>query len=53
VKRAPKRPPLTYRIQRAAEPGLGVNATDQIEIVTGDRESEAYAAGIRNILAKG
>ena len=41
------------QIKRAAELGLGVKSADQIEIVTGDRESEAYAAGIRNILAKG
>ena len=31
------------QIKRAAELGLGVTSADQIEIVTGDKESEAYA----------
>ena len=41
------------QIKRAAELGLGVKSADQIQIVTGDKDSEAYAAGIRKILAKG
>jgi len=38
------------QIARAAELGLGVNAPDLIQLVTGDAESEAYAAGIKEIL---
>ncbi len=38
------------QIKRAAELGLGVTAADQIEIVTGDAASEAYAAKIREFL---
>jgi uncharacterized protein (DUF362 family) len=41
------------QIKRAAELGLGVKSADQIQIVTGDKESETYAAEIRKILAKG
>ena len=41
------------QIKRAAELGLGVNSADQIEIVTGDKESEAQAVEIRKILATG
>jgi uncharacterized protein (DUF362 family) len=41
------------QIKRAAELGLGVKSADQIEIVTGDKESENYAEVIRGILAKG
>jgi uncharacterized protein (DUF362 family) len=41
------------QIKRAAELGLGVKSADQIEIVTGDKESAAYAAEIRKILGKG
>jgi uncharacterized protein (DUF362 family) len=39
------------QIARAVELGLGVSAPDQIEIVTGDPESEAYAAKLRAILS--
>ncbi len=41
------------QIARAAEIGLGVNAPEMIEIITGDEESETYAKGIRLILAQG
>ena len=41
------------QIKRAAELGLGVKSADQIQIVTGDKESETYAAEIKKILAKG
>jgi len=41
------------QIKRAAELGLGVNSADQIELITGDKDSEEYAAEIRKILAKG
>ncbi len=41
------------QIKRAAELGLGVSAADQIEIVTDDAASEAYAAEIRQILKGG
>ncbi len=41
------------QISRAAALGLGVTAADQIELVTGDAESAAYAAEIRRILDRG
>ncbi|UCC88440.1 MAG: DUF362 domain-containing protein [Anaerolineales bacterium] len=41
------------QIARAAELGLGVDGPDQIQIVTDDADSEAYAAQIREILAGG
>jgi uncharacterized protein (DUF362 family) len=41
------------QIARAAELGLGVRSAKEIEIVTGDTESEAYARVIREILRKG
>ncbi len=41
------------QIKRAAELGLGVKAADQIEIVTGDKESEEYAEKVREVLSKG
>ena len=41
------------QIRRAVELGLGVGKPDQIEIVTGDAESAAYADGLRTILARG
>jgi uncharacterized protein (DUF362 family) len=41
------------QIKRAAELGLGVKSADQIQIITGDKESETYAVEIREILAKG
>jgi uncharacterized protein (DUF362 family) len=39
------------QIARAAELGLGVSSAKQIQIVTGDTESEAFAVKVRNILA--
>jgi uncharacterized protein (DUF362 family) len=41
------------QIARAVELGLGVNSPEEIELVAGDAESEAYAAQIRAILARG
>ena len=41
------------QIKRAAELGLGAKSADQIQIITGDKDSEAYAVEIRKILAKG
>jgi uncharacterized protein (DUF362 family) len=41
------------QIARAAELGLGVSGPDQIQIVTPDPESRAYAALIERILALG
>jgi uncharacterized protein (DUF362 family) len=41
------------QISRAAALGLGVTGADQIEFVTGDDESAAYAAEIGQILARG
>jgi len=41
------------QIARAVDLGLGVSSPDQIELVTGDPESEAYAAQVREILALG
>jgi uncharacterized protein (DUF362 family) len=41
------------QIARAAELGLGVPSPDQIEIVTGDDESEEYAEKIRQTLIAG
>lgn len=41
------------QIARAAELGLGVNSPAEIELVTGDDESAAYAAQIREILLEG
>jgi uncharacterized protein (DUF362 family) len=38
------------QIARAVELGLGVQSPDQIELVTGDTESAAYAEEIRQIL---
>ncbi len=40
-------------IQRAVELGLGVGKPEQIEIVTGDRDSRAYADKLKEILAQG
>ena len=39
------------QIARAVELGLGVNGPEQIELVTPDAASEAYAAEIRKLLA--
>ncbi len=41
------------QIQRAVELGLGVSGPDQIELVTGDSASRAYAAKIQARLAQG
>jgi uncharacterized protein (DUF362 family) len=41
------------QLQRAIELGLGVSSADQIELVTGDDESRAYAAKIKARLAQG
>jgi uncharacterized protein (DUF362 family) len=41
------------QIQRAVELGLGVSGPDQIELVTGDAASRAYAAKIQARLAQG
>ena len=41
------------QIARAAELGLGVSSARQIQIVTGDAESEAFAGKVREILLRG
>lgn len=41
------------QIARAAELGLGVSSTEEIEIVTGDAESEALTRQVREVLARG
>jgi uncharacterized protein (DUF362 family) len=41
------------QIARAVELGLGVDAPDKIQLVTGDAESETYAAQIQEILLAG
>lgn len=41
------------QIARAAELGLGVSSAEQVQIVTGDAESEAFAAQVRDMLARG
>lgn len=38
------------QIARAVELGLGISGPEQIELVTGDAESAAYAAEIKQIL---
>jgi len=40
------------QIARAAELGLGVSSTSEIQLVTGDTRSEAMAVQIRDILAR-
>ena len=40
------------QIARAAELGLGIQSPDQIQLVTGDPESEAFAKQVRDILLK-
>jgi len=40
------------QIARAAALGLGVKSPDQIELVTGDKESEAFAAKVRETLLR-
>jgi uncharacterized protein (DUF362 family) len=41
------------QIQRAVELGLGVSKPELIEIATGDADSRAYAATLKDILANG
>ncbi len=41
------------QIARAVELGLGVSSAKQIKLVTRDAESEAFAAQVRDILARG
>ena len=41
------------QIARAAELGLGIKSPDQIQLVTDDPESEAFAGKIRDILLQG
>ena len=41
------------QIARAAEMGLGVSSAGQIQIVTGDFESEDFAEQVRHILVDG
>jgi uncharacterized protein (DUF362 family) len=40
------------QIARAAELGLGIKSPDQIQLVTDDPESEAFAIQVRDILLK-
>jgi uncharacterized protein (DUF362 family) len=40
------------QIARAVELGLGVNSPEEIQLVTGDSESEAFAAQVSDILLK-
>jgi uncharacterized protein (DUF362 family) len=41
------------QIKRAAELGVGVKSANEIEVVTGDKESEEYAEKVRGELGKG
>ena len=41
------------QIARAVELGLGISSPDQIQLVTDDAESEAFAEKVRDILLKG
>ena len=41
------------QLQRAVELGLGISRPDQIELVTGDEPSRAFAARIKARLAEG
>jgi uncharacterized protein (DUF362 family) len=41
------------QIKRAAELGVGVKAAGEIEVVTGDKDSEDLAVKVREVLAKG
>ncbi len=41
------------QIARAAELGLGINSPDQIQLITDDAESEAFAGKIKDILLEG
>jgi len=40
------------QIARAAELGLGISSAKQIQLITGNAESEAFAARVRDILAR-
>jgi hypothetical protein len=40
-------------MRRAVEIGLGVSGPDQIEIITRDPESQAYADKLKSILRQG
>jgi len=40
------------QIARAVELGLGINSPEEIQLVTGDSESEAFAAQVSDILLK-
>jgi len=40
------------QIARAAELGLGVTSAKQIQLVTGDAESQTFAGEVRDILAR-
>jgi uncharacterized protein (DUF362 family) len=40
------------QIARAVELGLGISSPDQIQLVTGDPESEAFASQVSDILLK-
>lgn len=41
------------QIKRAIELGIGINGPDQIEFLTPDKPSQAYAAKLKSILAQG
>ncbi|OGO30916.1 MAG: hypothetical protein A2Z29_01280 [Chloroflexi bacterium RBG_16_56_11] len=41
------------QIKRAAELGLGVKSADQIELITGDKDSAEYAKKVKEMLGKG
>jgi len=41
------------QIARAVELGIGVSGPDQIELVTGDEKSKAYAERLKGILSEG
>jgi uncharacterized protein (DUF362 family) len=41
------------QIKRAAELGVGVKTASEIEVVTGDKESEEFAEKVRGELKKG
>jgi uncharacterized protein (DUF362 family) len=40
------------QISRAVELGLGINSPEEIQLITGDKESEDFAAQVRDILLK-
>ncbi|MBN1162046.1 MAG: DUF362 domain-containing protein [Dehalococcoidales bacterium] len=41
------------QIKRAVELGLGVKSAKEIEIITGDKDSEEYAEKVRGVLGRG